>query len=605
MPIHPIPFITLRGDPKHPNGAGEDGTEGDEHFQFDINPEAVKLLQNIEEPVSVISIAGVYRSGKSFILNQLAGYNDGFNIGSTIEPCTQGIWMWVVEDRIGPEGCKYILLDTEGLGSYIKTETYDVQIFSLALLLGSFFIYNSINNIDEGAIDKLSLVVQLTKHIRAAAEGDDDPQHLKMYFPFFLWLVRDFALDLSINGKKVTAREYLDSALQPMKGDPKKVEGRNKVREFIKQFFAERDCCTLVRPVADEQQLQNLAGLSDSSLRPEYKHQVAELKDFIFEKCVPKKLHGQNLNGPMLLELSQSYVEAINSGAVLTISTAWENVVTQECQKALTSAMKAYESKLAKSVDDKMVYETEELEAIHRECFAAATKVFRTKAVGGKYWKLEDELDKFVEETFTRVKQNNYQRSLIACEQVMRDLALNLDDYFTENKTTVSMEQVELEWGKTYDSYNRTAKGPAKYSVAAKALSRQPLDTARRVHSQVTHTLTDTYENKMSTERTRHDEEYKRMFKLHEDSILIRKNLDVLVSQLTQHNADLNKKIIKSEEDMRVMLNQRLKMQKKMEMIETEHLTFLKHKQDIEEKLKKKGVDMSDIGINMDKCLVM
>ena len=60
-------------------------------------------------------------------------------------------------------------------------------------------------------------MVQLTKHIRAAAEGDDDPQHLKMYFPFFLWLVRDFALDLSINGKKVTAREYLDSALQPMK----------------------------------------------------------------------------------------------------------------------------------------------------------------------------------------------------------------------------------------------------------------------------------------------------------------------------------------------------------------------------------------------------
>lgn len=89
------------------------------------------------------------------------------------------------------------------------------------------------NNIDEGAIDKLSypamsclqifafdtirLVVQLTKHVRAQAEGDDDPQHLKMYFPYFMWLVRDFALDLSINGKKVTPKEYLDSALQPMK----------------------------------------------------------------------------------------------------------------------------------------------------------------------------------------------------------------------------------------------------------------------------------------------------------------------------------------------------------------------------------------------------
>jgi len=377
------------------------------------------------------------------------------------------------------------------------------------------------------------------------------------------------------------------------------------VREFIKQFFAERDCCTLVRPVTDEQQLQNLAGLTETQLRPEYRQQVNELKDFIFEKCVPKKLHGQNLNGPMLLELSQSYVEAINSGAVLTISTAWENVVTQECQKALATAMKTYEAKLYKAVDEKTIYETEELETIHNECFAAATKIFRAKVVGGKYWKLEDELDKFVEESFTRTKQQNYQRSLISCEQIMRDLVQNLDEYFLENKTQASLEKVELEWGKTYDSYIRSSKGPAKFSVAAKALSRQPLDTARRVHTVLTRDLTETFDNKMREERNRHDEEYKRMCKLHEEAVLIRKNLDVLVSQLTQDNAELNKKIFKSEEEMRVLLNQSLKLRKRMEQIESEQLTFLKHKQEIEQTLKKKGVDLNDIGIPVDKCVVM
>jgi len=605
MPIKPIPFITLHVDGNKENGDHEDSTEGEEHFRFDINEEAARILQNIEEPVSVISIAGVYRSGKSFILNQLAGYTDGFNIGSTIEPCTQGIWMWVVEDRIGPENCKYVLLDTEGLGSYIKTETYDVQIFSLALLLGSFFIYNSINNIDEGAIDKLSLVVQLTKHIRAQAEGDDDPQHLKMYFPFFLWLVRDFALDLSINGKKVTPREYLDSALQPMKGDPKKVEGRNKVRDFIKQFFAERDCCTLVRPVSDEQQLQNLADMQTSQLRPEYRAQVNELKDFIFEKCVPKKLHGSNLNGPMLLELSRSYVTAINSGAVLTISTAWENVVHQENQKALANAMKTYEQKILKEADDRSVYEVDELEGLHKECFGAATKVFRAKAVGGKYWKLEDELDKFVEETFERVRQQNFQRSQHTCEQLMRDLIKNIDEYISDNKTELSVEQVEVEWARLTDSYNRSARGPAKHLIATKVLARQPIDSARRIHAYLIKDLTDNQEKRLKEERDRHDEEYKRMCKLHEDAILIRKNLDKLVSQLTQDNAELNKKIIKSEEDMRILLNQSLKLRKRMEQIESEQLQFLKHKQEIEEKLKKKGVDLKDLQVNMDKCSVM
>ena len=56
MPIHPVPFITLRVDPKHSNGTSEsheDGTEEEEHYHFEINPEAAKMLQNIEEPVSV------------------------------------------------------------------------------------------------------------------------------------------------------------------------------------------------------------------------------------------------------------------------------------------------------------------------------------------------------------------------------------------------------------------------------------------------------------------------------------------------------------------------------------------------------------------------
>lgn len=86
---------------------------------------------------------------------------------------------------------------------------------------------------------------------------------------------------------------------------------------------------------------------------------------------------------------------------------------------------------------------------------------------------------------------------------------------------------------------------------------------------------------------------------------MIRKNLDALVSQLTQDNADLNRKIIKSEEEMRVLLNQSLKLRKRMEQIESEQLNFLKHKQEIETQLKKKGIDLNDLHIPMDKCSVM
>lgn len=42
----------------------------------------------------------------------------------------------------------YILIDTEGIGSIQQDQTYDAKIFSLTLLLSSYFIYNSMGMID-------------------------------------------------------------------------------------------------------------------------------------------------------------------------------------------------------------------------------------------------------------------------------------------------------------------------------------------------------------------------------------------------------------------------------------------------------------------------
>jgi Guanylate-binding protein, N-terminal domain len=54
-----------------------------------------------------------------------------------------------------------------------------VRIFSLAILLSSFFIYNSVGSIDESALSNLSLVINLTKHIHLKSTGvgeDLDPE---------------------------------------------------------------------------------------------------------------------------------------------------------------------------------------------------------------------------------------------------------------------------------------------------------------------------------------------------------------------------------------------------------------------------------------------
>ena len=61
------------------------------------------------------------------------------------------------------------MLDTEGIDAWDQTGQYSVQIFSLAVLLSSLFVYNQMGGIDEAAVDRLSLVTQMTKHIRVRA----------------------------------------------------------------------------------------------------------------------------------------------------------------------------------------------------------------------------------------------------------------------------------------------------------------------------------------------------------------------------------------------------------------------------------------------------
>lgn len=55
------------------------------------------------------------------------------------------------------------------------------------------FIYNQMGSIDEAALDRLSLVTELTRHIRVratSAPGSEDSRELGGFNPTFLWLLR-------------------------------------------------------------------------------------------------------------------------------------------------------------------------------------------------------------------------------------------------------------------------------------------------------------------------------------------------------------------------------------------------------------------------------
>ena len=54
-----------------------------------------------------------------------------------------------------------MLIDSEGIGAFDEDDNHDTKIFLLALLICSYFIYNSMGTIDENAINNLSLIVRV------------------------------------------------------------------------------------------------------------------------------------------------------------------------------------------------------------------------------------------------------------------------------------------------------------------------------------------------------------------------------------------------------------------------------------------------------------
>ncbi len=58
--------------------------------KFLLTEEAKNLLSKVEGPLGLVSVAGMYRTGKSYLLNRmLLDRSDGFGVGPTINPFTK------------------------------------------------------------------------------------------------------------------------------------------------------------------------------------------------------------------------------------------------------------------------------------------------------------------------------------------------------------------------------------------------------------------------------------------------------------------------------------------------------------------------------------
>ena len=86
----------------------------------------------------------------------------------------KGLWIWKKPQKAeSADDTDVLIIDTEGFGGTDENITHDSRIFLFALLLSSYFIYNSVGNIDETALNNMSLIINLAKEIKYSTEGDN------------------------------------------------------------------------------------------------------------------------------------------------------------------------------------------------------------------------------------------------------------------------------------------------------------------------------------------------------------------------------------------------------------------------------------------------
>ena len=294
--------------------------------------------------IVVITVCGLYRTGKSYLLNLLSGrigpvpsghqHVELFPTSGTVSACTTGIWIWASSSSgISAEDPVYLLVDCEGSGNVSNSKDHDSRLFAIAMLMSSYFMYNSRGVIEETSLSNLATVAAIAV---SALKGEEVPARNR---PRFMWILRDFVLSLDDRmGNPISSTEYLESCLR----------GRKPYKQLLSSLFSSLDCTTLITPANEEAKLQRLVDLGWEGLRPEFQRQIMSLRDKVFRDSVPKRAWNPgnaHMTGEDLLRFMEGVITHINSNDVPHVVSLWTQIQARQTAQTIESLEQDYQRK--------------------------------------------------------------------------------------------------------------------------------------------------------------------------------------------------------------------------------------------------------------------
>lgn len=404
-------------------------TTTDDH-SFELNHEALdELLLNEDvrdKKVCVVSVAGAFRKGKSFLLDFMLRYLNkqgssdwlgpgdqplaGFSWRGGSERETTGIWAWSkVFLCPGPndEEVAVILMDTQGAFDSESTVRDCATVFALSTMTSSVQVYNLSQNIQEDDLQHLQL---FTEYGRLAMEQDSSGAKP---FQSLNFLVRDWSFPYEYAFGESGGSKLLDKKLH----QSAKHKELQDVRRHITSCFKRLGCFLMPHPglaVATNPKFDGrLADISE-----EFKTHLQELAPLLLSKdnLIVKEINGTNVTCRALLEYFKAYIDIYKGDDLPEPKTMLQATAEANNLAAVASAKDKYTKDMEQVCGgDKAYLSPDDLEKNHNQTKEAAINQFReVRKMGGSEYsqEYEDKLLNEMEESYEQYIKHNDSKNL-------------------------------------------------------------------------------------------------------------------------------------------------------------------------------------------------
>uniref|UniRef100_A0A4W6BU22 Atlastin GTPase 2 n=1 Tax=Lates calcarifer TaxID=8187 RepID=A0A4W6BU22_LATCA len=395
----------------------------DEHsFELDAAAlEKILLQDHVKDlNVVVVSVAGAFRKGKSFLLDFMLRYMHNQQsepwIGGDDEPLTgftwrggceretTGIQIWsevFVVDK--PDGSKVavLLVDTQGAFDSQSTIKDCATVFALSTMTSSVQVYNLSQNIQEDDLQHLQL---FTEYGRLAMEEI----YLKP-FQSLMFLIRDWSYPYEHDYGLEGGNTFLERRLQVKQNQHEELQN---VRKHIHSCFSNIGCFLLPHPglkVATnpyfDGRLRDIDG--------DFKRELAKLVPLLLapDRLVEKEIGGNKVTCRDLLEYFKAYIK-IYQGEELPHPKSMLQATAEANNLTAVAGAKDMYSKSMEQVcgGDKPYIAPADLERCHGEFREHSVRYFRSvKKMGGEEFcqRYQNQLESELDEAFTNFSKHN------------------------------------------------------------------------------------------------------------------------------------------------------------------------------------------------------